>query len=139
MDFRFLVICERVAFDGEKTSLHGVVDTIFRPEKDFPFDLHLHAAIGLIQSPSMRGKQLDLMAFVQDRRRSLEPQPIAGFAGVQLVLPGDASGACVCTVPITIPVAHPARYGFYLFDADGAFGKPKELMATYLYAVDVIQ
>lgn len=139
MDFRFLVICERVAFDGEKTSLHGVVDTILRPEKDFPFDLHLHAAIGLIQSPSMRGKRLDLMGFALDKKKSLDPQPIAGYAGTYLILPEGRPGACVHTTAITVPIAYPSIYGFYLFDADGAFGKPKELMATYLYAVDVIQ
>ena len=132
-DFRFLAICEDVSHDGP-VSLHRVVDSLFRPAADFPFDLKLWAAVSVVAMPEKAGKYLDLLAYVLDKKRSLDPQPIAGYAGTPVILPSDL-GPRVYTIPITVPIAYPCLYGFYLFDRDGAFAEPETLLANYVYGV----
>ncbi len=133
-EFRFLIICmgamQRLA-DGHVT-LSGVLNDISVTAGGERAELAV--IIGAILRPPMKGKRLDLMAWMLDSKGQREKLP--GYAGTPLILP-EKTGPDILPYSITIPMPRSGIYGFELFDRDGAFGPKEGLLATYMFGVHV--
>ncbi len=131
--FRFLVICQGASMraDDRLVTLTGVVNELSAAPGE---QLELAAVIGLILAPQMKGKSLDLMAWRLDR--SGTRQPIPGYAGTPLILP-DGLGPSVAPYAIRLPATSTSIHGFDLFDRDGVFGSPEQLLATYMLGLSL--
>jgi hypothetical protein len=132
--FRFLVLCEHASqrqVDSYVT-LKGVVSELVRVPGE---SIDLQAVVGVVLVPEIAGNHLDLLLWQLDKTG--KPQPVPGYAGQHLELP-DGVGAHALPFELrTLPITVTGIYGFYLFDRDGAFGPPSQLLATYMFGVTV--
>ena len=132
-EFRFLLICNGASnrLEDRQVNLHGIVNDIDGSSRE---RTELTAIIGLILMPEMEGKSLDLMCWMLDNKG--ERERIPEYAGTPMILP-NGTGPVVLPCPIELPTPRSGIYGFELFDRDGIFGPPEELIATYMFGVNV--
>jgi len=131
-EFRFLVMCTEPTPRDGAIDLKGVVNTVHLRAEDFPTDLKMFAIVSAIVGKPMWGKSLDLMAWQLDNKGARAT--LVKYRGTPLIIP-EAYGPLCMPYEITVPIWSSGVYGFDLFDRDGVFGKPKGLLATYLYGV----
>jgi hypothetical protein len=115
--------------DDRIITLSGIVNELF-VERGQPVDLT--AVVGLILMPEMKGKHLDLMAWKLGKKG--EPVRLDGYVGTPLILP-HGGGPVALPCEISLPINEDGIYGFYLFDREGTFGPPEQLLATYMFSV----
>jgi hypothetical protein len=136
-EFRFLLLCrDRSKDEKGAVTLHDVVNTIVVPNDSFPVDIEMFAMVGAIVMKQMWGKSLDLMAW--QLGRGGEREPLVMYRGTPLIVPEEI-GATVLPYRLKVPITTPGFYGFDLFDREGIFGKPEELLATYIYGVKGVE
>jgi hypothetical protein len=128
-----LVICLGASqrLDDRLVNLTGIVNELETTANE---PLELAAIVGVVLRPDMQGKHLDLMAWKLGRNG--EPQKLDGYVGTPLILP-KGLGPIVLPYSVRVPICEDGVYGFYLYDREGAFGSPEELLATYMYSVTV--
>lgn len=129
--FRFFLLCHGVESDQNVPAamLRGVVNTIVQLSGE---STPLFSVVGAVLDPAMSRKSLDMMVWRLDRNG--ERQTLQGYVGTPLILP-QALGPQVMQYSFSLPTPTKGIYGAELFDRDGAFGKPKSLLATYMFGV----
>ncbi len=118
--FRFFLICKNIRTVGESLVFDDIFDCVIIPDDQIPCDVKCHAVIGCVLDPELQGKRLILAAWKLNAQQ--EPEDIPGWPGTVTLLPRHR-GPITLEVPISVPILTSGWYGFYLIDADGAFGK----------------
>lgn len=120
---------------GTCATLVGVIDEMVIKPSELPFDFAPTVAVGYVLGKGAFGKRLGIQAYrLVDKG---EPEPIEGFQAAGMVLPSGRVGPGVCSLELPMKIQTGGVLGISLFDLEGAFGKPAEQIATYVFGVRI--
>lgn len=134
-EFRFLLICLGATqrMEDRLVNLSGIVNELDAVPGE---SLELTAVVGAILRPEMAERRLDLMVWRLGPNG--EPMRFGDYVGTPLILPYGL-GPKVLPYSVRFSIDESGVYGFYLFDAEGTFGTPERLLATYMFSITVVR